>query len=85
MKDSDRQALKEIREKIRKRVNDSLLRNELCSKLSDILDDPEILFCNFYKCPDCQCEWEDTWDSQCDDECPECGKPITPYKSEDIE
>ena len=42
----------------------------------------EIKYRNFYK--HCGEEWEDEWDSTCDDECPVCGAPISPYKSEDI-
>ncbi len=35
-------------------------------------------FLNSYSCPDCDEHWEDEWDCQCDDECPECGKPYEP-------
>ena len=45
---------------------------------------PEPLLRNFYRCPDCETEWEDTWDCACDDRCPVCGaKNISPYDSED--
>lgn len=41
---------------------------------------------NYYKCPQCGHLWEDQWDSQCDDECPECGcRDISPYKSEETQ
>lgn len=47
-------------------------------------DDETSSFINFYKCPDCGYEWEDTWTAMCDDDCPNCGKRhISPYKSED--
>lgn len=40
---------------------------------------------NFYRCPKCGEEWEDCWDCQCDDKCPECGcRDISPYDSEEI-
>lgn len=37
---------------------------------------------NFYLC--CDTEWQDEWDSTCNDRCPVCNKEIAPYKSEDI-
>jgi hypothetical protein len=45
----------------------------------------EHTFRNFYHCPKCDEEWEDEWDSTCDDECPNCGCICTPERSEDIE
>ncbi|MFV1943447.1 hypothetical protein VPH49_21785 [Pseudomonas luteola] len=40
---------------------------------------------NFYECPNCGTEWEDTWDCACNDQCPECGaKDIEPYDSQDL-
>ena len=45
--------------------------------------EPEMNFRNFYR--HCGEEWDDCWDSTCDDECPVCGKAISPYKSEDLE
>ena len=42
-------------------------------------------FRNFYRCPKCGHEWDDCWDSMCNDECPECGiKDITPFNSEEL-
>jgi ssDNA-binding Zn-finger/Zn-ribbon topoisomerase 1 len=42
-------------------------------------------FVNFYRCPECNHEWEDQWSSTCEDDCPKCGKRhIEPYKSEDV-
>ena len=42
-------------------------------------------FRNFYRCPSCGHEWEDEWDSMCDDQCPCCHlKNISPYRSEDL-
>lgn len=41
---------------------------------------------NHYKCPRCGHEWTDEWDSQCDDDCPNCGnRHISPTSSEEIE
>ena len=46
---------------------------------------PTPKFRNFYRCPECKTEWQDEWDSTCNDECPNCGlSDIEPYKSEDI-
>ena len=48
-------------------------------------DEVEMKWHNYYKCPRCSHEWEDDWDSQCDDDCGECGnRHISPYKSEEI-
>lgn len=48
--------------------------------------DPERVprFRNHYRCVTCAQEWDDTWDSQCDDKCPACGAVMTPYTSEDL-
>lgn len=40
-------------------------------------------FTNHYHCEDCDVEWEDEWSCACDDECPECGTPISPYAYEE--
>jgi rubrerythrin len=41
-------------------------------------------FENFYRCPECEHEWEDTYTSIVEDDCPSCGnRHITPYQSED--
>jgi predicted nucleic acid-binding Zn-ribbon protein len=45
----------------------------------------ELKWHNFYQCPRCGTTWEDEWDCQCDDECPQCGnRSISPYHSEEI-
>jgi rubrerythrin len=50
------------------------LEEELCRR-----------FRNFYRCPRCGHEWQDEWDSMCDDQCPACHlKSISPYRSEDL-
>lgn len=47
------------------------------------VDAPE--YVNYYKCPNCGEEWEDEWDCEVEDECPNCGtRHITPYKSEEV-
>jgi len=53
------------------------------SKLHDLIGETEILFRNYYKCP-CGNEWQDEWDSMCNDHCPDCDQEIVPYKSKDI-
>jgi len=45
-------------------------------------DDDDISIRSYYN--HCGEEWESDWDSACDDECPVCGKAISPYKYEDI-
>lgn len=45
-------------------------------------DEDETLYRNSYRCPGCGAEWQDTWDSGCDDECGDCGmQDISPYES----
>ena len=52
---------------------------------TEIEKDVVMKYHNYYKCPQCETEWEDDWDCMVDDECPECGqRHISPYKSEDI-
>lgn len=46
----------------------------------------EIKWRNFYRCPRCGHDWQDSWDSQCDDDCPECGcRHVSPYESEEVD
>lgn len=52
-------------------------------KLNELIGETEIRFRNYYKCP-CGNEWQDEWDSMCNDHCCECDAEIEPYKSEDI-
>jgi len=42
------------------------------------------LYENHYRCEDCNVEWSDVWDCQCDDECPTCGTDYTPVRSVDV-
>ena len=46
--------------------------------------DVEMKFRNYYRCPDCENEWDDIWDSTCDDKCGECGCSCSPVSSVDI-
>jgi hypothetical protein len=40
---------------------------------------------NHYACPDCCEEWNDVWDSGCNDDCPNCGsRDISPIESVQI-
>lgn len=41
-----------------------------------------VLWTNHYRCP-CGEEWEDQWESTCNDKCPACNKEIEPYISDD--
>jgi len=54
-------------------------------KLPPIEEDEPFIYHNYYRCDDCNTEWEDDWSCTCDDECPMCGSFYSPYKSEDIE
>ncbi|WP_019584512.1 hypothetical protein [Thioalkalivibrio sp. ALE16] len=47
-------------------------------------DPPHLWFENYYFCRRCNLEWIDEWDCMCDDECPDCGTPHTPYHSRDV-
>lgn len=41
---------------------------------------------NYYQCePDCGYTWDSTWDCECNERCPKCGREIVPYKSELIQ
>lgn len=42
-------------------------------------------FRNWYKCDHCKTDWNDVWDSMCDDRCPVCGIALSPYYSEEIQ
>lgn len=44
----------------------------------------EIKYINYYKCPIDFLEWQDSWDSMCNDKCPMCDKEIEPHTSFDI-
>ena len=41
-------------------------------------------YVNHYHCVDCNHEWSDEWDCQCDDECPDCGTALSPLRSEEV-
>tara|TARA_R110001583_G_scaffold131365_1_gene283097 strand:+ start:251 stop:472 length:222 start_codon:yes stop_codon:yes gene_type:complete len=43
----------------------------------------EARFINYYECDKCGCEWEDEYDCQPDDDCPNCGTNMSPVRSED--
>ena len=42
----------------------------------------ERLFCNKYR--HCHVQWDDVWDSACNDRCPVCDAEIEPYDSEEL-
>ena len=37
---------------------------------------------NHYFCESCDCEWQDSWECKCNDDCPQCGIETEPYESE---
>lgn len=44
-------------------------------------DGVPIVWMNTYYCESCELTWSDSWSCQCDDQCPDCGKSITPESS----
>jgi len=46
--------------------------------------EPVKLYTNHYKCPRCGEQWDDSWDSMCDDRCPECNLTCSPESSDPI-
>jgi len=40
-------------------------------------------FLNKYR--HCNIQWDDEWDCECNDRCPECNKEITPFASYEVE
>jgi rubrerythrin len=57
----------------------------LKERMIDMSKGPEDLYRNLYRCSECGTEWEDEWNSTCNDRCPTCDTEIEPYKSEDIQ
>jgi hypothetical protein len=39
-----------------------------------------IVWENSYECPACGEIWDDTWSCGCDDDCPNCGTTVAPYR-----
>ncbi len=73
---------------ILKRVKTTEIKIEVTSKVvspeeSEAEDKKMHRFHNLYR--HCGEEWEDWWDSGCDDECPVCGCAISPYESIDTQ
>ena len=46
------------------------------------MSEPTIEYINYYYCEDCDEEWQDVWECQCNDKCPRCNKEIEPENSE---
>jgi|GEM_PF-1648920 len=46
---------------------------------------PKPKFINYYRHDECGERWVSTWDCGCDEPCPTCDAPITPYKSVPVE
>jgi len=64
------------------KISEIDLENE---EVSEEEKEEKTIYHNYYRCDDCNVEWEDDWDCTCDDECPDCGTPYSPYKSDKIE
>lgn len=47
-------------------------------------DEEVTRYLNHYCCPYCEVEWTDEWDCTCDDRCPDCDRPISPYHSDEL-
>jgi hypothetical protein len=41
-------------------------------------------FRNSYTCSECNTNWDDEYSAPCDDDCPSCGKTMTPENSDDL-
>jgi hypothetical protein len=41
-------------------------------------------FINYYECGPCGIGWADIWSSQCDDDCPSCGRTYSPAQFHDV-
>ena len=52
--------------------------------VKDFTSHPDRWYINYYRCKDCDIEWEMEWDADCDDKCPKCHSEYTPYKSEEF-
>jgi hypothetical protein len=37
---------------------------------------------NYYSCESCDLEWQDIWECECSDDCPQCGIETAPHESE---
>ena len=44
-------------------------------------DSDENRYTNHYHHEACGATWQDTWSCSCDDDCPNCGVPLSPYRS----
>lgn len=44
----------------------------------------EMIYQNHFFCPVDGAQWDDEWDSMCNDRCPECDAEIEPYLSVDL-
>lgn len=42
-------------------------------------------YLNHYGCSECGHHWTDEWSCMCDDRCPDCNTPISPYFSKELE
>ena len=83
--------IQEEMDRIFKVQQDNLANERKFKELADAerksLEDEEIKFMwlNYYECPECENVWEDEWDCQVDDDCPDCGcRHISPYKSQEV-
>lgn len=54
------------------------------SDLDTDTDGEPCRYLNRYTCDACEESWEDQWSCGCDDECPKCGRDISPDDSEDL-
>ena len=67
-------------------VEDVQIIEDLECPYGDLEDeDFDMLFKNHYKCPKCNCRWEDEYECMVDDDCPKCGlRHISPWDSEQL-
>lgn len=65
-------------------LDDYVLEFQRMSAIEEALEalGIERVYINHYRCEYCGTEWEDQWSCACDDECPGCGRDISPYSFE---
>jgi hypothetical protein len=42
-------------------------------------------FNKYYRCTECETEWQDQWSSLCNDRCPKCQTEIEPYDFAEVD
>jgi rubrerythrin len=85
--DDDLDAAKAKVDQLMPQLDEDELRHAVATLDWDGPTDSDGLPCfylNKYECTDCGIEWEDQWSCGCDDECPSCGRDLSPVESIDV-